>query len=220
MSAGNFKQQIFSSTVFCGQWGSFAPKSHGHSWQGSKTQEHRVATDWCFQITKGEDHCNSEIQEQHRGADVTWEETGFSPRILAKSAGFNTSKDMVVVQPHEYCFSTWLGAGASLERVTPFQCSLPPVANPPLVYHSGTAGPGNICSCKSRKDVWTQGVKYRPCTMSVGFAVPFVVGWMVWKCSGSRNGSETEELHNRTSRGENTDKSYCPQRDLLANKHD
>lgn len=175
--------------------------------------------DWCVQITRGEDHWNSEIQGWHRGANVTREETkieswdsipGLWQRVLDSTPGW-----IWYLCCHMSIASG--GVRAHLEGVT---CSLPPVANPPLVCHLGTAGPRNICSCKSRKEAWTQRVKCRGCTMSVWVAVPFVVGWMVWKRSGSRNGSETEELHERISRAENPDKSYCPQRELLANKHD
>lgn len=117
-----------------------APKSHGNPWQGGSTRERRVAMGWCLQITRGEDHWSSETQGQHGGADVTREETGLNPRVYrhgGKGAGFNISVDVVVVKPHECCFSMWLGVQAYLGGVT---CSLPPMANPPLVY------PWNHCA--------------------------------------------------------------------------
>lgn len=131
------------------------PKSHDNPWQGNNTQEQ--AMDWCVQIMSVEDHCNSEIQDQHRAADVTREGTGFSSRIVAKSAGFNTSMDLVVVQPQEHCLSTWLGVWACLERVT---CSLPPMANPPLVHHWAQLAQEISAAAKAerRSESWVWGL--------------------------------------------------------------
>lgn len=44
-----------------------------------------MAVGWCLQITGGEDYWTSEMQGQHRKADVTEEEMGLNPRTYRHS---------------------------------------------------------------------------------------------------------------------------------------
>lgn len=106
MPAGNFKQKIFSTTVFCGL-GCFrllnplvipdrgaALRSAGWQWVDvSRSQGERIT---------GPVKCKASTEEQ-TSLEKKWEIPG-SIGIVGKRAGFNVS--VGVVQPREYCFST------------------------------------------------------------------------------------------------------------------
>lgn len=168
---------------------------------------------------KGEYHWTSETQGQHRGADVTREEMGLNPRIYRHSGKVGWIQHQCGCGN---CAATWVLLQHMTGSTSFFWGShiLPSSHGKPNLGLSlkslCKAGPGSLCSCKSRKEVWTQSVK---CSLCHGYEV----------CPLCWDGVKTLWIQKRKwKRGaymwdfpeeKDPDNLCCPQRELLADKH-